>query len=215
MTFTPLTNETLARAARILARRDKDLARVVKLYGVPPMWDRPANFATLLYIILEQQVSLASARAAFNKLKTELGEVMPENFLSLDDARLKAIGFSRQKMRYGRGLADAVLSGSLDISALKKMSDDDVRANLTAITGIGDWTADVFLLMVLLRPDILPKGDLALLIALQYLKGLKSRPTHEQFIKIAEPWRPYRAVGARLLWHFYLSKRKENASQHL
>jgi DNA-3-methyladenine glycosylase II len=198
--------ESLARAVRSLARSDPDLAAVVRLHGLPPLWQREPGFATLLHMILEQQVSLASALAAFNKLKSALGTVTPERFLTLDDAELKTIGFSRQKTRYGRILAEAVLGGALDFEALRMLPDDGVRATLTALTGIGRWTADVYLLMVLRRSDVLPVGDLALLIAVQRVKRLAVRPTPAEFEALAEPWRPHRAAAARVLWHFYLSR---------
>lgn len=206
---TPLQSydkDSLARAVRSLARRDPDLAAVVRQHGTPPLWDREPGFATLLHMILEQQVSLASALAAFNKLKAALGTVTPERFLTLDDDQLKAIGFSRQKTRYGRILAQAVLDGTLDFDALHVLPDDAVSAALTALTGIGRWTADVYLLMVLRRCDVLPVGDLALLIAAQRVKRLPTRPTPAEFEALAEPWRPHRAAAARVLWHFYLSK---------
>lgn len=198
--------ESLARAVRSLASRDPDLAAIVRQHGLPPLWDREPGFATLLHMILEQQVSLASALAAFNKLKVALGTVTPKRFLTLDDAALKTIGFSRQKTRYGRILAQAVLDGALDIDALHMLPDDGARASLMALTGIGRWTADVYLLMVLRRSDVLPVGDLALLIAVQRVKRLPARPTPAEFEALAEPWRPHRAAAARVLWHFYLSR---------
>ncbi len=205
---TILNDELLAKATRSLARKEPRFRQVLKKHGLPPMWAREQGFATLLYIILEQQVSLASARAAFDKLQTALGIITPAAFLALDDAQLKAIGFSRQKTRYGRELARAVLDGSLDLTALPTMREDDVRAMLTQIKGIGNWTVDVYLLMVLLRTDVFPKGDLALLIAAQRLFELPTRPTPNEIEVMAEAWRPHRAVAARILWHFYLSERK-------
>lgn len=200
-----LTDASLALACGELAQRDPDLARVLAQFGVPPLWARPAGFATLVHIILEQQVSLASARSAFEKLRAALGAITPEKFLTLDDAQLKTIGFSRQKTLYCRELALAVLDGSLDIDGLPDAEDDLVRHELKKIKGIGDWTADIYLLMVLCRPDILPRGDLALLIALKELKQLPARPSHDEFLAIAENWQPHRAVAARILWHHYLS----------
>jgi DNA-3-methyladenine glycosylase II len=205
-----LTDDALAQAARSLARREPRFRYVLKKHGLPPLWDREHSFATLVYIILEQQVSLASARAAFNKLRAALGVVTPEAFLTLDDAQLKAIGFSRQKMRYGRELARAVADGTLDLSALPAMSNDNVRSTLTQVKGIGNWTVDVYLLMVLLRADVFPKGDLALLIAAQRLFELPTRPTPDEIEVMAESWRPHRATAARLLWHFYLSEPRKS-----
>ena len=205
---TAITEDTLAVAARSLARKEPRFRHVIKSHGLPPMWAREPGFATLVFIILEQQVSLASARAAFEKLQAVLGTVTPDVFLALDDAQLKTIGFSRQKMRYGRELAHAVQAGLLDLDALLTMDDDDVRATLTKLPGIGNWTVDVYLLMVLLRADVFPKGDLALLIAAHRLFDLPARPTPDEIEVMAEAWRPHRAVAARLLWHFYLSERR-------
>ncbi len=201
-----VTEESIAESARLLAGRDKDLASILKRFGPPPLWARKPGYATLVHIILEQQVSLASAKAAFDRLRRAISIVNPQRFLTLDDATLKNIGFSRQKTRYCRLLAQAVIDRELDLNALNRIDDDDVRVELKKLKGIGDWTADIYLLMALRRPDVWPKGDLALLAAMQNLKGLSSRPTHEGFAKIGERWRPYRSVAARMLWHYYLSR---------
>ena len=201
-----LAEESLARAVRSLSRRDPDLARVVKKHGPPPMWAREAGFSTLLHIILEQQVSLASARAAHTKLLDIASPLTPQGFLKLDDATLKAVGFSRQKASYGRILARSILERELDLEGLTSMNDADVRSELVKIKGIGRWTADIYLLMVLLRPDIWPSGDLALAVAAQNLKRLKTRPTPDQLDRLALGWSPWRAVAARILWHHYLSE---------
>jgi DNA-3-methyladenine glycosylase II len=209
---TPLTEDALAKAARSLARKEPRFRDVLKKHGLPPLWAREPGFPTLLHVILEQQVSLASALAAFNKLRIALGAVAPEAFLMLDDAQLKAIGFSRQKTRYGRELARMVLDGSLDLTALHALNDDTVREQLTRVPGIGHWTVDVYLLMVLRRADAFPKGDLALLIAAQRLFELPKRPTPGEIEVMAEAWRPHRSVAARILWHFYLSERRRRTS---
>jgi DNA-3-methyladenine glycosylase II len=201
----PLNDDELRRAAAILAERDSDLARILKRIGPPPMWDREPGFPTLVHIILEQQVSLASAKAAFDKLSKTVSELDPAAFLTLDDATLKSIGFSGQKGRYCRELAHALIDGVLDLDVLSLLADDDVRAELEKVTGIGPWTAHIYLLMVLLRPDVWPPGDLALAAAVQDLKGLDHRPQPEELRKIAECWRPWRSVAARFLWHHYLN----------
>lgn len=190
-----------------LCEQDADLAAVSKAYGYPPLWQREPGFATLLHIILEQQVSLVSARAAFERLCEVAQPLTPESFLALDDAVLKQVGFSRQKTRYGRALAAAVTTGDLDLAGLEALSDDAVRRKLTNIVGIGNWTAEIYLLMALGRPDIWPQGDLALAVAVKEVKRLTTRPRPEELSLIAEAWRPYRAVAARLLWHHYLSHR--------
>lgn len=201
-----LGDESLARAVRLLSRRDPDLARVVKKHGPPPMWAREAGFSTLVHIILEQQVSLASARAAHSKLLEVAAPLTPHRFLSLDDSTLKAVGFSRQKTLYGRELARSIVDGLLDLDSLVLMDDASVRSELIKIKGIGRWTADIYLLMVLRRPDIWPAGDLALAVAAQHVKRLKTRPAPDQLDKLALAWSPWRAVAARILWHHYLSE---------
>lgn len=203
-----LGEQNLPEICRKLAKNDADLAFIFKTYGTPPLWKREASFATLIHIILEQQVSLASALSAFNKLKEKLGAVTPEGVLSLTDAELKAAYFSRQKTVYARELAKAVLDGNLDLKRLENLSDAEAKSELKKIKGIGDWTADIYLLMALLRPDVMPKGDLALHIAWKKLKNLALAPNSDEFQIIAERWKPFRAVAARLLWHFYLSIRK-------
>lgn len=170
------------------------------------MWAREPGFPTLVHIILEQQVSLASARAAYDRLLAVVSPLTPGRFLELDDARLRAIGFSRQKTAYGRYLAQALLNGQLDLDALGAMDDAAVRSALTQIKGIGPWTADIYLLMALRRPDVWPSGDLALAAAVQSIKGLAARPVPDELQALGENWRPWRAVAARLLWHHYLSR---------
>ena len=201
----PLTAATLPRALAELIARDPHLARIVAEFGPPPLWAREPGFPTLVHIILEQQVSLASARAAFDRLLAVASPLTPERFLELDDATLKAAGFSRQKSRYGRELAAAVLSGSLDLDGLHELDDNAVAAALTSVVGIGRWTADIYLLMALCRPDAWPAGDLALAIAARHALGLVATPSTAELASIGEAWHPWRAVAARILWHFYLS----------
>jgi DNA-3-methyladenine glycosylase II len=203
----PLTEQTFARGLRVLSRRDPALARIVKDLGPPPMWNRKPGFPTLLRIILEQQVSLASARAAFDRLRAAASPLTPARFLELDDATLKAIGFSRQKTAYGRHLAQALLERRFSLAALSRMDDAAARAELLTLKGIGPWTADIYLLMALRRPDVWPSGDLALALAVQRVKRLPSRPTPDELDAIGAAWRPWRAVAARVLWHYYLSQR--------
>jgi DNA-3-methyladenine glycosylase II len=172
------------------------------------LWARTPGFSTLLHIILEQQVSLASANAAFERLREHLGEITAPKFLNINDEELLAIGFSRQKKTYARGLAEAVWAGDFDFQALAQLPDHLAREYMTRLKGIGHWTADIYLSECLLRPDILPKGDIAMQEAFRVLKNLPKRPTHEAFEAATEHWRPWRSVGARMLWHFYLCERK-------
>ncbi|MFN0124307.1 MAG: DNA-3-methyladenine glycosylase family protein [Blastocatellia bacterium] len=203
--YSILSANELATATHELATRDARLGVIVQRLGVPPLWDRQPGFPTLVHVILEQQVSLASARAAFRRLGESIHPVNPQNFLTLDDATLKEIGFSRQKTLYCRLLAQALHDKQLSLRALEKMSDDNVRATLTSLKGIGTWTADCYLLMALLRPDIWPVGDLALVIAVQRALSLEKRPAAIEMETLAEPWRPWRSVAARILWHHYLN----------
>ena len=205
-----LTPETLARGARILARRDPDLRRIVREYGPPPMWARRPGFSTLIHIILEQQVSLASAKAAFVRLQAAISPITPHKFLALNAVQLKSIGFSRQKMAYVQNLASAIIENRFDPKTLATLSDDSVREKLIELKGIGQWTADIYLLMCLRRPDVWPHGDLALATAAREVKQLTARPTYDDLDRLAEQWRPWRAVAARLLWHYYLSKKRYN-----
>ncbi len=201
----PLTERALAAGVRALARRDPDLAAIVESHGRPPLWSRPPGFATLVWIILEQQVSIASARAAFERLTAALGEVAPAAFLGLDEADLKRVGFSRQKARYCRSLAAALGEGRLDLDEIAGMPDGVARSALVSLDGVGPWTADIYLLMALGRRDVWPAGDLALAEAARRIKRLDERPGPDELARLAEPWRPWRAVAARLLWHFYLA----------
>ena len=200
-----LDQQSLNEICAELAANDTDLAFIFQTYGTPPLWAREASFATLIHIILEQQVSLASALAAFNKLKERLGEITPENVLKLSDEELKACYFSRQKAVYARELSKAVLDGNLNLKSLENLTDAEAKHELKKIKGIGDWTSDIYLLMALLRADVMPKGDLALHVAYKKLKRLERAPHADEFQQIAERWKPFRAVAARLLWHFYLS----------
>ncbi|MBA4184929.1 MAG: DNA-3-methyladenine glycosylase 2 family protein [Acidobacteria bacterium] len=204
-----LDENNLITACKKLSKQDKDLAFIFQTYGLPPLWAREAGFATLIHIILEQQVSVASALSAFDKLRGKLnGEITPENLLSLSDAEMKAAYFSRQKIVYARDLAQNILNGNLDLNRFGNLSNEEIKHELKNIKGIGDWTADIYLLMAMLRADVMPKGDLALHIAWQRLKRLELRPTSDEFLQIAERWKPLRSVAARLLWHFYLNAKK-------
>lgn len=203
----PLTEARLLEGVALLTAQDADLAAIVHRWGPPPLWAREPGFPALILIILEQQVSLASARAAFNRLLALATPLTPLRFLELEDETLRAVGFSRQKAGYSRHLAQAIVRGEFDLAGLATLPDDAARAVLVARKGIGPWTADIYLLMCLGRPDIWPVGDLGLQIAMQAIKGLAQRPTLVEMAALAEGWRPWRAVAARLLWHHYLRER--------
>ena len=198
----------LEHAVEELAARDPVLADIARRLGPPPLWDRPGGFGTLVHIVLEQQVSLASALAAFRRLESASGTLTPQRFLAFSDPELLAIGFSRQKARYGRALATALIDGSLDLDGLITLDDDAVRGQLEAIPGIGRWTSTIYLLMVLGRPDVWPVGDMALAAAVGEATGLGRRPAATELEQIGEAWRPWRSVAARLFWHDYLARRR-------
>jgi DNA-3-methyladenine glycosylase II len=196
---------TFHQIADELAREDSDLAMIIKTHGYAPMWTRPNTFETLVHIILEQQVSLASALATLNKLRERLKVITPENFIELTDEELRACYVSRQKTTYIRGLANELLSGQLELPSLAALSDDEVRARLIALKGIGHWTIDVYLMFVLQRTDIFPLGDLAAINALKRVKKLAKDTSKEELLVVTAKWQPYRTVATMLLWHLYLS----------
>jgi DNA-3-methyladenine glycosylase II len=191
-----------------IAATDLHLKGIIDKNGYPPFWARTPTFATLIHIILEQQVSLASAKAAFLKLQEKIGHITPVKVLALTDEELKACYFSRQKIKYTRHLATEVAEGRLLIESLEQLGNDDIRHALKKIKGIGDWTVDVFLMMVLHRTDVFPPGDIALLKSIKEVKGLPADTPKEQLMTIADSWKPYRTVAAYLLWHAYLERRK-------
>ena len=201
----PLTKKTFSQAIQYLCNSDPDLAHILTILNPPTFWTRKPGFACLIRIILEQQVSLASARASFNRLLGAVSPLTPDRFLELDDARLKSCGFSRQKTAYGRNLAKAIVDGHLNLVALVTMDDKTAQSELVKVKGIGAWTANIYLLTVLRRPDIWPKEDLALAVAAQRLKRLNAHPTPQELEKLSAIWKPWRAVAARLLWHYYLN----------
>jgi DNA-3-methyladenine glycosylase II len=204
----PIDEHSLREACIDLSNEHDYFRNVLDNHGTPPLWDKPESFATIIDIILGQQVSHASAKACFDKLEALIGNITPDSFLALSDSDLRSIGFSRQKTSYGRNAAEAIIAGSLDLEGLRTLPDLEAKNELEKIKGIGRWTSDIYLLMAMLRPDIMPKGDLALHIAWQELAGLDKRPTAEDFLRTAEQWKPLRSVAARLLWHFYLSEKR-------
>ena len=202
-----LTQKSLAIVARQLAERDQMLAGIYAVHGDPPLWRRATGFPTLVHIILEQQVSLKSAKAMLLRLEASIQPFTPARFLELGDSYLRGLGVTRQKSAYLLHLASSIESGELSFKRLARLGDIEARMMLTRIKGIGSWSADVYLLMAMRRADIWPAGDLALAVAMQELKGLAKRPGPEELEQLAEPWRPHRAVAARMLWQYYLGRR--------
>jgi DNA-3-methyladenine glycosylase II len=202
-----LTHATLRQGARELAARDSDLARALDRLGCPPIWGRRPGFSSLVRIILEQQVSLRSAAAMYRRLDTHLGGVTPDTFARTGIRGLRRLGVTRQKAAYCHGLARRIVDGTLDLSAVARAADEDGRRTLLDIPGLGPWSVDIYYLMALRRPDVWPRGDLALATALREVKRLPSVPSHEQQLEFANQWAPWRSVAARILWAHYLARR--------
>jgi len=190
-----------------VCKRDPQLSAIVAAHGFPPLWTRSASFETLIHIILEQQVSLASARAALHKLKERLGSITAKKLLTLSDEELRACYFSRQKMAYAKCLAHAIVNKEIELKNLAALDEPELRQRLKTIKGIGDWTVDVYLLFCLQRTDVFPIGDLAMVNALKEIKQLPNSAKREKLLAVAEPWRPYRSIATMLLWHYYIQKR--------
>lgn len=190
-----------------LASKDADLKRIIKEHGHPPMWTRPATFQSLVLFILEQQVSLASAYAAFKKLLERTVNVTPDAILSLTDEEMRACYFSRQKIVYARELSHAVITKQLRIKKHFSQPDNLIREEMIKLKGIGHWTIDVYLMHCLRRTDLFPLGDIALVNSLKENKRLPKDVSKEKMLKIAEAWRPYRTIASMILWHDYIKKR--------
>jgi DNA-3-methyladenine glycosylase II len=207
MSFLQFNPENFNSFCDILAKRDKDLKQIIQKHGYPTPWIRPNSFQTLVLTILEQQVSLAAAYAAFNRLKNKIGTVTPGKILSLTDEELRACYFTRQKIVYAKGLAEAVQSRTIQLKKMESLPDEEVRARLIQLKGIGNWTVDVYLMHALRRTDLFPLGDLALVNSLKQVKKLKPETSKEKMLAIAEPWRPYRTIASMILWHDYLKRK--------
>jgi DNA-3-methyladenine glycosylase II len=190
-----------------VASLDPDLQRIVHEYGYPEFWNRPNTFESLVWFILEQQVSLASAKAALEKLRDRVGAITPANVLALTDDELRAVYFSRQKTTYVRGLAQEMENGNLDLASLESLTESAVRKRLIRLNGVGNWTVDVYLIIVLHRLDLFPTGDLAAVNGLKELKGLPRSTPIAELMTATQLWAPYRTIGTMLVWHRYLARR--------
>lgn len=202
-----LDEPTLARAVRRLTRAEPRFAHIVKRHGPPPLWPREPGFETLVLLMLEQQVSLAQARAMYARIASATGTVTPASVAKLGESGLRALGVTRQKSAYLAALAMQLGRKELDLDALATLSDADADAALDALRGVGPWTAQCYLLFALRRSDVFPAADLALMEAVRQLWRLRQRPSPEALARRARAWRPHRAVAARLLWHHYLCER--------
>ncbi|OOV40783.1 3-methyladenine DNA glycosylase [Leptospira kirschneri serovar Pomona] len=188
----------------LLCQKDRGLHSILLKYGYPPFWSRKPNFETLVHIILEQQVSLASAKAALVKLKNKIGSVTAPKILLLSDIELRECYFSRQKTGYVRDLAEFVFSKRLILGNLISKSDQKIRKDLIAVKGIGNWTVDIFLIMALHRADIFPLGDLAAVQSLKKIKNLPADTSRDQILFLSKSWKPFRSIATMLLWHSYI-----------
>ncbi len=203
--ITPIVNQD---DVNQLFEADEIFIRIHALYGSPPDWERPQGFITLSKIILEQQVSLQSANAHFNKLNGYLPKFTPEEILKLSDVEMRECQISKQKSKYLRALSVTILDGKIDLSVLPALPIALVREQLKSINGIGDWTTDIYLMFCLQAKDVFPLGDIAVI---NTIKELTTAVTKPEIIEYAEKWKPYRSLATFFLWHYYLSKRKRNS----
>lgn len=208
----PLTQQSLEQGATELASRDPALADIVERLGIPPLWPREPGFATLVHIILEQQISLKAAYSMLLKLQNHLGKVTPETVLQAGAEGIRGLGITRQKSRYCLELASRVHSGELALEDLPALPVDEGRDALLKVPGLGPWSVDVYYMTALRKPDVWPFGDLALADAMAEVKGLDSLPSRDEQARISEAWAPWRAVAARLLWAHYLDARGQLTS---
>ena len=199
----PPPDQSLRPALEALAACDPDIARAYEVCGLPPLRGRPAGFAGLFTIMCAQQVSVQAAKAIIGRLLAAAGPLTPASFLALDDAAMKQIGLSRQKIRYGRALAEDLAAERLDLEAVAGLPDEAAIEELVRAKGIGRWTAEIYLLFSLGRPDVWPVDDLGVRIGAQKLKNLDQRPERAAMLELGEPWRPHRSAAARFLWHLY------------
>ncbi|MFY7900779.1 MAG: DNA-3-methyladenine glycosylase family protein [Chitinophagaceae bacterium] len=190
-----------------LCKKDVAIKEIIAKYGYPPLWQRTPNFETLIHIILEQQVSLASANAAFQKLKQLIHYVTAEKILSLTDEQLKACYFSKQKKICAKDLAQKVQNGVIILEELNVLTDAAILHELKKVKGIGDWTATVYLMMALHRSNLFPAGDIALINSIKYEKNLSSNTTAETIIELANEWKPYRTVASFVFWWSYINRK--------
>lgn len=190
-----------------LSVKDPHLKAILTEHGYPPLWSRSNTFQSLILTILEQQVSLASAYAAFRKLRQKLGMVTPKKILALSDEELRSCYFSWQKMVYARELARAFLAKDIQLKRLAGQPNEDIRAVLKKIKGIGDWTVDIYLIQVLQRTDIFPLGDIALVNSIKHVKQLPAHTTKEELMEIGKLWQPYRTIATMLFWHAYIQRK--------
>lgn len=183
------------------------LKQVIEKFGYPPFWHREPNFETLILTILEQQVSLASAKSAFNKLVEKINTVTPVNLFRLSDEELRSCYFSKQKIIYSKILANEIITGKLDLTELKHLPENKIRSTLVKLKGIGNWTIDMYLLMSLHFADIFPPGDLATIKSVYELELVPASFSKEEIINFMKKFSPFQSVATYILWHSYIERR--------
>ncbi len=194
----------MEKAIAYLSKKDKIFKNIIKKHGIPVIPKRAQGFETLALLILEQQVSIDSAKATYNKLKNQVESFLPENLINLSDENYRACGVSRQKTKYIKCLAEAIIEKSIDLESLSNKSVENVRQELIQIKGIGNWTIDVYLMFSLNSPDILPLGDVAVVNTIKELLDIHDKSDMEIYV---QKWAPHRSMATFLLWHYYLQKR--------
>lgn len=192
---------------KTLIKRERIFAAIYEQYGAPPDWSREPGFISLSKIILEQQVSLASANAHFQKLNAYLEVFSPVNILKLTDEEMRNCQISRQKAKYLRALSVAITEGHIDLTQLHILSEPEIRNRLVSIKGIGHWTTDIYLMFCMQAKDIFPIGDIAVVNTIKELGTVK---TTDEILALAEQWKPFRSLSTYFLWHHYLKKRNRN-----
>jgi DNA-3-methyladenine glycosylase II len=192
-------------AIQYLSETEPIFKLIIEKYGLPEIPRRPQGFETLVLLILEQQVSIDSAKATFLKLKTKHPQFNPESLVSFSDEEFRSLGVSRQKTSYIKALSLSIINNQVSIESLATKSSDQVREELIKIKGIGNWTIDIYLMFSLQAPDIIPLGDIAVVNTIKELLNIHDRQEMECYV---ERWSPYRSIATFLLWHYYLRKRK-------
>ncbi|MGP9674636.1 MULTISPECIES: DNA-3-methyladenine glycosylase family protein [Halomonas] len=198
-----MTPDTIEQALKTLARADTDIARALPLVGAPSPRVRDKGFATFFSTIVSQQLSTEAARAIMSRVNTLLPELHAKAVIDTEGQALRDAGLSWRKIEYAKGLAEAELAGTFSADGLEHLSDEDVIATITQLRGFGRWSAEIYLMFSLKRPDIFPADDLALRVALGRLKGLDDKPTPKQARMLTQHWAPWRSVGSLFLWHYY------------
>lgn len=199
----------MKQAIDFLSEQDVVFKHIIEKYGLPAIPKRPEGFETLVLLILEQQVSIDSAKATFMKLKAKEENFHPEILLALSDEEFRNLGVSRQKTSYIKALSMAILNKDIELESLSRKSDLQVREELIKIKGIGNWTIDIYLMFCLQAPDLLPLGDIAVVNTIKELFEINDKET---MLAHSENWKPYRSMATFLLWHYYLGKRRRKIS---